>query len=210
VESVRGRGERGSVRVSFEYEGAARRETINLDAESRRYEVGQPVTVIVDPDDPAHVTLPGETDQSEWGVVAFVVLLVGGAGTVLTAVWSLVRSNRQRAVLLRFPWRTLPVRFAQISGPRGAVRAVLLVVTPDRAEGVVLTLASTTRWRLPQAAETASLECHIAGPLPGYAVIRTPQSSKLLSARPPYWSRSERKWRRALEEPDSQNGVQGR
>lgn len=33
VESVRGRGERGSVRVSFEYEGATRRETINLDAE---------------------------------------------------------------------------------------------------------------------------------------------------------------------------------
>lgn len=210
MESVRGRGERGSVRVSFEYEGATRRETINLDAESPRYEVGQPVTVIVDPDDPARVTLPGETDQSEWGVIAFTVLLVSGAGTALIGVWSVVRSNRQRAVLLRFPWRTLPVRFAQISGPRRAVRAVLLVVTPDRAEGVVLTLASTMRWRLPQAAETGSSECQIAGPLPGYAVIRTRQSSKLLSARPPYWSRSERKWRRALEQPDSQNGVQGR
>lgn len=203
VENVRGHGERGSVSVAFEYDGVARRETINLDAESHDYELGHPVTVIIDPDDPQHVTLPGETNQSEWGVFVFAILLVAGVGMILIGIGSIVRSNHQRVVLSTFPWRSLPVRYAEIPGPRGSVRSILLVLPPDLVQGVVLTLAGTTRWRLPRAAMAASPVCDIAGPLPGYVVLRTPGNPALYSARPPYWSRAERKWRRVL---DSANG----
>lgn len=199
VVNVRGQGERGAIDVSFVWRGNPRRERIHLDAESPLYRTGQAVVVLVDPDDPKHVSVPGETNQSPLTVWPMIFALVGSVLALITGMWGLVRSARQRNVLSTFSWRPVPGRHVVIPGFRGSIRAVVLLRPKEAPEGYVLTFVSMLRWRVGRLGFPAGGEFDVAGPVPGYVVIRSRASGALVSARPPYTRGSERRWRRGVE-----------
>lgn len=192
-------GDGGAIEVSFVWRGDGRRERIHLDAESPLYRPGQAIVVLVDPDDPDHVSVPGETNQSPLTVWPMSFALAGSVLALITGIWGLVRSARQRAMLSTFSWRPLDGRHVVIPGFRGSIRAVVLLRPKDAPEGHVLTFVSMPRWRVGRLGFPTAGEFDVAGPVPGYVVIRAPASGALVSARPAYTRRSERRWRRAIE-----------
>jgi hypothetical protein len=200
VVATHGQGERGSVEVTFSWNDELRRERVHLDAESRRYQVGERVTVLVDRDDPDHFSLSGETNQSPVTVWPMILLFVGASLALCIGIGALVRSARQRTILQAFSWRSLAASYVEIPGYRGSVRALLLLKPAQLPEGVILTLAETARWRLSQTGLRQADTVQVAGPLPGYVVVRALGRVALVSARPPFSRRTERKWREAMAE----------
>jgi Protein of unknown function (DUF3592) len=74
VHQPRGIGS-GSLLVEFQPDtGAKRRATIRLNDGSPPYEAGGATAVIVDPNDPNHLSIPGETNQSSLTVLPMVAL----------------------------------------------------------------------------------------------------------------------------------------
>lgn len=200
VVATHGQRERGSVEVTFSWNDELRRERVRLDAESRRYEVGEPVTVFVDRNDPDHFSLPGETNQSPVTVWPMIFLFVGAFFALSIGIGALVRSARQRTILQNFSWNSLPARYVEIPGYRGSVRALLLLKPAELTGGVLLTLVGMARWRLSMTGLRQADAIQVAGPLPGYVVVRAVGGSPLVSARPPLWRHTERRWRAAMTE----------
>ena len=197
VTSVRGQGEGGSIVVEFTWQDRSRRETVHLGADSRRYQVGERLTVLVDPDDPQHVSVPGETNQSSWTVTPMIVALIGSAGMFTTGGWALARARRQRRLLRRAAWRRVPCRYVEIGcgySVRGLVR---LGEADDLAP--ILTLASMLRWRLAKSGLRGATAVEVAGDPTGYVVLRAPDRGPLLSARPPMTQGAAKRWRRSLD-----------
>ena len=81
---------------------------------------------------------------------------------------------------------------------RSSLRPLLLVSDDGRPDGVILTLASTSVWQLRRTGLREARSVEVAGPVPGYVVVRVPGHDTLASARPPLLARDERRWRRTL------------
>lgn len=192
----RGSGEDGSIVVEFSWEEELRTEVVQLDAESPRYQRHQPVTVLVDRDNPGRVSVLGEWNQSELTVLPMVLALVGGVGMLITGVWGLVRARRQRRLLERTGWRRVACCYAEINSGR-SVRALVVL---DEADGSkpVLTLASVGRWRLGKSGFRQATAVDVAGSSNDYVVLRAPDEGPLMTARPPATRRAEKRWRRAV------------
>jgi hypothetical protein len=188
----------GRLDVRFLDGGAVRTARIHLDDESPHYEVGQPVLVLVDPDDEHHLSVPGETNQSPWTIWPMVVALIGGAMAAIAGGWSLVRALRQRRRLRRGPWRRVTFTYREVARPRNSVRALVLV----REAGVdhLVTVASSLKRRLRRSGLRSGREADIVGDLSSDAVLRVVGSNELVSVRPPRTDRGARRWRRELDE----------
>jgi hypothetical protein len=92
-----------SIAVDFSYRGVFRHSRIHV-VRKEEWEVGQQVTVLVDPDDPGHVTVPGESNHHPvtefllFGVpalIAVVALLVG------FRLFAQIRASRRSTPLYR-------------------------------------------------------------------------------------------------------------
>lgn len=198
VETRDGR-EGGSVVVEFQWRGE-RRERIHLDGGSPDYEVGQRVVVLIDPSDADRVSLRGEDNQAPWSVTLMIALLAAAVGTTIVGAAALARTSRQRLILGRHPWQRFDLEYVEVPGLRG--------VYPPAAPRLG---RPASRWRRPHvgvdagvAAPEAGLRgaesVDLAGPVPGYVVVRVPGHDALASARPPVLGRDERRWRRSLEQ----------
>ncbi|HEX3426728.1 MAG TPA: DUF3592 domain-containing protein [Acidimicrobiales bacterium] len=116
VISTRGAGEHGVMRVSYVWLGVTRVGTVHLDASSSVYQVGEPVTVLVDARDLSHMTVEGETNQSPKTVLPMIVLLLVGAMAALVGGCGVGRARRQRRVLRKHSWEQY--RLTQMSKAR--------------------------------------------------------------------------------------------
>jgi hypothetical protein len=197
VTGVRG-GRNDSVEVEFDWRGP-RQERIYV-GEASSYTIGDQVTVVIDRDDPELFSLEAEDNYPPWSVAlttvmttGAVILLSGGVGTVL-------RAARQRRVLARFGWRRSAITSHEIPGRQGVVRPVLLVETDEHPRGIVLALVAMNQRRLGKLGLRGATAADVAGPLPGYVVLRVPGHNGLVSARPPWRERDERSWRETLEQ----------
>lgn len=190
-------GEGGRIVVAFEWDGRSRRTSIRLDAESPAYTKGQQTTVLVDRQDPDHVSIPGETNQSALTVWPMITALVLGCTLLVGGPWCLARARRQRRLLRRTSWRRLPCRYREIPSGR-SIRSLLIV---DEADGSrsLLTLASAGRWRLRPSGLRETHEVDVAGDSSRYVVVRVPGRDLVLSARRPWTRRAARRWRRIME-----------
>jgi len=183
------------VDVTFTIDSEARTERIQLDDSSPRYEEGQSVVVLVDPDDADHISIEGETNQSAWTVWVMIIALVGGLGCLVSGPWALFRVKRQRRLLSAEHWRTVPMRYVEV--PSGNTKRGLVLVT-EHGTGHVLTLASIPRWNLGRTGLRDAHEAHVMGDPAKYIVIRVDGSERLTSARKPFTNRSRRRWQRQL------------
>ena len=181
------------VDVQFTFDGVVRHERVHLDDSSPRYAEGQHVVVVVDADDPSHYTLTGETNQSDWTVWPMILALLAGAGGLIAGPSTLVRVRRQRRLLSSQPWRPINARYLEIRSGN-SVRGLLRVTEDGVAH--VLTLVSYARWNLRRLGLREFQNLEIVGELPGYVVVHATNCDRVVSARPPYSARTERRWLR--------------
>lgn len=195
------RGRDDSVEVEFDRDG--HRDGRIYVAEASSYEIGDRVTVLVDRDDPGRVSLQGEDNYPPWGVGLTIGATTVGVTALVTGAGARLRAARQQRVLSRGPWRRLTITYREIPARQGTVRPLLLARDDAHPAGVVLTVVSLNQWRLGKLGLRGATVADVAGPLPGYVVIRAPGHDGLVSARAPWRRRDERRWREALEqEPD--------
>ena len=184
-----------SLVVAFTYHGTERTAGIQLNDSSPTYTLNQPVTVIVDYADPEHLTIRGETNQSQGTVLPMIWAFVAGLFAVLMGVWMLFRARRQAHVLRSGPWRRVRMRYyAELRK-----RPFFLIETGTRG-GSILLLATMTRWRLARAhlPEASSVDLVESPDHPGYVVMRSASHPDILiSARVPRGGES--RFRKRLE-----------
>jgi hypothetical protein len=180
VIATHGAGENGSVRVAFTSAGQARVTAVHLDASNPRYHGGEHVTVIIDRNDPHHVTLPGETNQSLWTTQLMIYALVVGVFGAVMGSTMLARHHRQLLVLLANPWQPVRVRTQLLRrGLLGSYRRIEIEVSPGAWQRI--RFAAVTRWRLSASQLYRAQDAEVAGDVGGYAVIRKPDSTVLLT-----------------------------
>lgn len=172
-----------SLVVAFPYHGEERTADIQLNDSSPAYIINQPVTVIVDYSDPEHLTIRGETNQSERTVFPMIVALVAGPFALLTGVWMLLRARRQAHVLRSGPWIRVRMRYHADMRKRPFV-----LIQDGVRDGSILLVANMSRWRLARARlpQASSVEVVRSPDRPGYVVMRSGSDSDILiSARTP-------------------------
>lgn len=195
-----------TVRVAFEYAEMAREAVINLDDESPVYEIGDEVTVLVDPADDDVVTLPGEANQSPWTSWPMVASLIVAGAALGAGVGGLFRVRIQRRVLRRNPWRRMPFHYCELPGPRRSVRPVAMV--DDGTAGQVVKIGCVWRWRLKRLGVRDVDEIDVAGTFDRSIVLRADANTNLVSARRPWTERGERRLRRRICEQRSLQAEQ--
>jgi hypothetical protein len=84
-----------SIRVEFTYRGEARSERIHMESSEPDYDVGQQVVVLIDPDDPDRISIPGEANLSDW--TEFLIFGVPAAGGVVGIVVGLMLLTNVRS-----------------------------------------------------------------------------------------------------------------
>lgn len=178
----------GNIHIEFVYRNQRRRSVVHLNDSSPRYELGQPVTVLVDPMDEQRVTVPGETNQSQVTVVPMVFALVGGMAATIVGGSMVVRARRQRRVLRAHPWRLQAAQFRFRQDNGSGTAAVRL-----EGERPVL-IAPSLRHRIERSGLATTSPVEVAGDPLDYVVLRPPCSDALFSGRPPRSRWSKRRW----------------
>jgi hypothetical protein len=108
-----------------------------------RYVVGEVVTLIVDPNDPDRVTLPGEDNFSPLFVGTTAVALMGGAAAACVAVVLALGARRQR-LILSSAFFSIP-NAGLIAGGRFQRRVPRLVIETRPEEWREVRIGSTSR-----------------------------------------------------------------
>lgn len=183
------------VDVQFRFAGTRRTERVQLDDQSPAYQEGQSVAVLVDPLDPRRVTIAGETNQSQWTVWLMIGALLAGLYGLVAGPWVLARTRRQRHVLASSAWRTVPLTYREVPSVN-VVRALLRL--QERGEEHIVTLVSTARWNLARTGLRAASQADLVGDPSQYVVLRTSDTTRVVSARPPRNARTLRRWRDQL------------
>ena len=179
-----------SVTVSYEYHGEHRQAKIQTDSASPDYEVGQPVTVIIDRSDAHRVTLRGEDNQPVWQVLLIICGLIVGPFVIVGGVLLLARSMHHRRILKRNPLEHAHVesRAWQARAGRRA-RWIAIALTPDRAtttEANLLLLGGTTARTTRRSGIESATEVDFAGRPDRYVVVWIPHPAKLITLRRPF------------------------
>jgi hypothetical protein len=185
VDQARGTGS-GSLIVEFQADmGVKRWATIRLNDGSPHYGAGEPTVVIVDPNDPDHLSIPGETNQSRISVLPMIALLVAGGLLTIAGIGGLLRARRQASMLRRSGWSLRHGSFRQAYFPS-------VQLTSD-GHTVRLTICSVFRDTPQKAGFVEAKQFMLAGDPDGYCLIRVPDFDWILSARPPLrWFASSR------------------
>lgn len=176
VQQRRGFGS-GSLVVAFQPDaGTRRRVTITLDDSSPAYEVGADTIVFVDRHDPTHLSIPGETNQSNLTVTPMVAVFVAGMIASVGGIGGLLRARRQASVVQRCGWLLRHGSFVRSSFPK--------VLLTDGGGAVQLALCASFKTTTQNAGLVGATQFMVAGDPTGYCLIRVPYSDRMLSARP--------------------------
>lgn len=139
---------RGPNSVDYRYAFGGREYAGHIGA-SEFYELGERVTVFVDPEQPGRSTLPDEQPQSGpvyWVTIFAVVLGFAGVGA---GGWSLYLWRRRRRILRTSPWRRQSLRMEWLS--RGRLR----LVDGEQETSIRISKQQATRLNLPGSADAA-------------------------------------------------------
>ncbi|MDX6275037.1 MAG: hypothetical protein QOJ92_2247 [Frankiales bacterium] len=140
----------GSAMVSYDVEGKAYVEHVDLGDLASEYAVGDEVDVYYDRNDPAHMTIDDIDNQPAATVTLMVFALVLGSWFIVQGTWRFARWIRARRVLRRETWTRGAVIRPRIAGVPGR-----LAMLPDRSL-VILPIYGGLRIRPP---ETAARTC---------------------------------------------------
>lgn len=155
-----------SVHYRYEVDGEGRAGVVLLDDESPRYDVGEEVVVLADPDTGVS-TLKGEDNDPAWLVAAMIVLFIGGIAGPFLLGPRLLSWWRMSLVLRQLPWVPAKVRIQTYQGYKRQ-RLVALVEDP-RAGPQVLGVGALE----PNPLDVISRKVWVAGaPGVGYVVAR--------------------------------------
>lgn len=184
----------GSVTVAFEWGGMEQRRTIGLNSNSPRYELGDPVTVLVDPDDPSRVRTTEEPNDPTWSVWLFVATIIAGATGLSVGIVTLRRSRRWRKLLQHHEWRLVNYDYREVP----VARTVQPLVAIDEPSGrVVRGTASCPRWRLRPLRAGTSL--YIAGAPEGPFVAAPERGGPLFELWRARSDRRQRRWEASFD-----------
>ncbi len=131
--------------------------------------------------DPGRAAPAIDADRSPAGAAAAEIALTAGVVLLIVATIGMARVGRQRRAIARSPFRRVPVRWMR-TAKRGQVVDGLALQQPDHS-WLALTLTPTFRSRQFAQGVRASGVADVAL-LPGYAVVRAPESTVLVSAKP--------------------------
>jgi hypothetical protein len=188
VIGMRGQGENGAIRVAFAWNGIGRETVVHLDGGSPQYRLQESVTVLVDPHNPHHVSLPGETNTAPVTTLAMLLLMVWGAMLGVAAVFVLFATRRRRAVLRGHVWQH-GVAYARVEGKGRGRRWRLYVSQADGPHA--LRILGKINGRRAAALSSGSLD--VAGDVEKLVYVRAPGSPILIAARPPRRSKKQRR-----------------
>ncbi|HYN99226.1 MAG TPA: DUF3592 domain-containing protein, partial [Actinomycetota bacterium] len=177
--------------IRFEWKGSSRLEHIRLSEPARPYRPGDPVTVVIDPNDEQHLTVVGEANDPEGLLLVSLLTAIGGLPVVMAGLVILGRAARQRRVLRAHAWRRVPAYFIELRVPLAKGEAVRSLLQVDTS---ILTLAPTNPLRTARSGIREAKQMDVAGDPKRYLVIRPVGSTVLLSARAPRLSYIRRVW----------------
>lgn len=184
----------GSIDVAFAVAGEQRAARIALDSSTHDYVVGQPVVVVIDREDPDHLSIVGESNDPPGVVLMMAMALVAGGFAVGIGATSLARVARQWRLLAAEPWRRVPARVRDVPVGRGAVRRVILI--DEGRQLRIFTVAGTRRTRLARAGIQDRQDLELVGRLDGHIVVRAVRGVVVLSASRPRRAAARRRWLR--------------
>lgn len=183
----------GSIQVRYSDGGAELVMSVTLDSDSRDYDTGDRVMVIIDRDDPTRTTIVGETNQSPASVLVMIAFLIGGFVLLCFGAPSIVMGIDRRRVLRSGPWRREPIRYAEIPAGR-SVRSIVLLV--DARGDHVLQVSSANIWRLRRSGLRDRSTAEVVGDPGRRVVLRTGPGGALLRADRPWSARAATRWKR--------------
>ena len=191
----------GSIEVLFTYQGDRHTTVVHLTDSSPSYKTGQTVTVLVDPTNSQHISVTGETNQSQLTVLPMVFALAFGGMGLVIGVAALARAQRQQKRLRGGPWRQVTVRCHQVRAT-GSARTVLLI--EEGGDEHVLALTNMITGRLARTQLPTTRNADVVGDTSRYVVIRAQGCNALSSARRPRTARARRRWTVALHQVQTQ------
>ena len=177
VQQSRGFGS-GSLVVEFQERGVRRRASITLNDSSPAYEVDSPTVVLVDRNDPKHLSIEGETNQSNPTVIPMIALLIAGLFGTTGGIGGLLRASRQASILHGSAW---VLRHGSFAPSQFFPRIALY----DGGRTTSLALCMVFNTTPAKAGIVGATQFFVAGDPSGYCVVRVPYSDRMLSARPP-------------------------
>jgi hypothetical protein len=102
----RGRVGPNAVTVSYRVGDQEFSARVNLSDSSRAYQLGDPVVILVDPENLGHATIFGETNETAVEYTTFSIGFVVGVMSIIPGTGMLVSARRLRRILGSGPWRT--------------------------------------------------------------------------------------------------------
>ncbi len=178
-----------AVTVSFRIDGDERTVRVGLTDVSPRYQVGDPVAVLFDPNDPERATIDGETNATPLEVRTFLLGFVLGSAAVISGAALLLFHRNTRRILRTGPWRPAIVAFARFN--HGYLQ-VGLSVTGERERHKELASAVKHRHRDVGKLLATPQPLEAVGDVDGRVLIRIEDRPQLLVLREPRMKRLRR------------------
>ena len=184
VTATCGCGDGGTVTAQYPFEHSVRSTKVRLGDGSPRYHLAERVVVLVDPDDPSHVTLRGEPNESPTTTLLLVALFAMSAAGLVIGASGLVHVRRQRKLLAAANWNPVDVRWT--AAPNRYRSARLAVASAD-GNWYFARLGTSSSWRLQSDGVRGAATVEVArdpsaGPS-GRVVLRVPGRDTLVPAR---------------------------
>lgn len=189
-----------AVEVEFEFEGARRLVIIQLSRPNWRYDPGEQVVVLIDPDDPSLVSLEGEsnTSQAVQSLLAFSVIV--GSVIFLAGVLALIQAGSQSAIVKKVSWRKASVLATAPSRDRRNSQWLFLI--QEDSERYVMRSVVAARWQRPSSKARTTQVVEISGHLEERAVLRDPGTGRLISLAAPRGKGTRERWFARLGTPE--------
>jgi hypothetical protein len=183
----------GAVDVEFRLQDRLRQERVFLNSDSPRYDVGQSVTVLVDPNDPEVVTIAGESNNPPAFVWPMVFALVLGFLASLSGATAIHQNWRKRRILTEHPWRTVAIDYRDAPGRRKLTTRPFVRLSERRSD-TVLRLAEAPTQRIKKSGLPSVDHAQVASDDKRRYVLRPVGSDTTFLARAPKRERQRRYW----------------
>lgn len=183
----------GTIDVEFLFQDRIRQERVFLNSDSPRYELGESVTVLVDPTDANRVTVAGESNGAPAFVWPMIIALILGLLASLSGAFAIYQNWRQRKILAEHSWRTVAILYRDAPGSRKLIARPFVQVSQYRSD-MVLRLVDAPTLRIKKSGLPTATHALVACDDKGRFVVRPAGSDAAFLARAPRRTRQQRDW----------------
>ncbi len=203
IDSFGGNGLLGgdTVIVRFRSNGQDRNEAIQLNDSSPRYGVGQSVEVLIDPSNPASLTLRGESNDPRTDVWLFSFGFVFGTLALGFVPAGFLAAGRQRRLFLEENWRDASFKHGCAGYGRNQRHVIRMT---EGADTHVVSVAAMTPWTLPGAKLRRGGALEVIGDCGRHGIIRFENSRRLFHVWSPRRSSTRNRWSTAIDRANSE------